>query len=184
MKTRIIHGTAAFALILATTQVAMGADGEITFKGSITSNTCPISVTDLSTSLANNEVSLGNVSVGSFTAAEATAGGGRFSLKVDKTAANCTLADTDTATVTFLPQSGVAGANGQYFGLMPDSGVATGVAVRIMDATNSEVPVSQASSAYSNLNNGMEFTAHYIATSSTVTAGPANSKVSFSVAYN
>ncbi|MBH3429135.1 fimbrial protein [Pseudomonas alkylphenolica] len=184
MKKHALHGATALVLILASTQIAMAADGDITFRGTITANTCPVVVTDLATSLTNNDVALGNITLGAFRASGDTAGGGRFRLSVDRSGAACTITDTQGAKVTFLPQSGVAGNSGQYFGLMPDTGVATGVAVRIMDATNTEVPVSQPSSRYTNLANGMEFTAHYIATSSTVTAGPANSKVSFSVAYD
>jgi major type 1 subunit fimbrin (pilin) len=72
--------------------------------------------------------------------------------------------------------------------LTQQSGVATGVGIQLTDSDNTVLPLFTESKAYplqpGTTVNNLDFSARYIATSATVTAGPANSAASFTVNYN
>ncbi|AXK52559.1 MULTISPECIES: fimbrial protein [Pseudomonas] len=163
---------------------AMAADGEINFTGSITANTCSVSVGDLNGGAGVN-VSLGNAPALSLKKAGDTAGAGSFALSMTapKDDKDCVLTGK-TATVRFLSMNGAAGPNGEWLALegAGGAGVAKNVAVQIRDAKGVDVQLGRASSEYADLTQPMRFTANYIATGE-ATPGTANAKASFSVDY-
>ncbi len=167
---------------------AVAADGEINFTGSITANTCSVSVGDLNGGAGSN-VSLGNVPSLSLKKTGDIAGAGAFALTVSSPLAQeggtdqCVLSGK-TATVRFLSMNGAAGPNGEWLALEGAGGddVAKNVAVQIRDAQGKDVQLGQASSEYADLTQPLRFTANYIATGET-TPGTANAKASFSVDY-
>lgn len=166
----------------------MAADGEINFTGSVTADTCSVSVEDLNGGAGTN-VAMGNVPALSLAKAGDTAGASSFALTLTAPAVgeeetdNCVLTDK-VATVRFLSMNGAAGPNGEWLALAGagGNGVARNVAVQIRDARGVDVQLGKSSSEYANLTQPMRFTANYIATGA-ATAGSANARASFSIDY-
>jgi|GEM_PF-1092006 len=167
---------------------AMAADGEINFIGSVTANTCSVSVGDMNGSAGGN-VSLGNVPALSLKKVGDTAGAASFALTLTAPAVgeggtdHCVLTDK-TATVRFLSMNGAAGPNGEWIGLegAGTAGVAKNIAVQIRDAKGMDVQLGRSSSEYADLTQPMRFTANYIATGE-ATPGTAKAKAAFSIDY-
>ncbi|HBE9078759.1 fimbrial protein [Serratia fonticola] len=155
---------------------AFAADGQVNFTGSIIDAACTVT-----NSVSNPlEVKLGQVSKTAFTQAGDTAAATKFTLKLT----NCPTT-VSTATIKFDGTS-VNGDN-SVLALTDVSGVATGVGIQLSDDANTVLPLFTASKAYalsSTADNNLDFVARYIATSDSVTAGPADSMASFTVNYN
>ncbi|MGH8451857.1 fimbrial protein, partial [Pseudomonas sp.] len=163
MKSFALKGLPLALLLAGASQAAIAADGEINFTGSVTDNTCPVVVADLNGSAGAGDVTLGTVPVTSLATAGQVAGGGAFTLTIDTNAPGCSVAGKK-AVVKFLSLSGSAGANGQWIGLTPETGVATNVAVQIKDAAGKDLQMGLESSPYLDLTQPLRFTANYIST--------------------
>lgn len=172
--------------LLATTaffsaSAAFAADGTINFTGSITETACVVDTTS-----ATLSVPLGKISATAFKAAGTTAPATKFTLLVK----SCPTATTAKVNFDGIPVSG----DNNVLALTTGTGVATGVGVQISDKTGTVVPLRGLSSSYDlklgsttpgqDVVNNLEFTARYIATATTVTAGTANASTNFTIVYN
>lgn len=157
---------------------AFAADGQVNFTGEIIDAACQV-VNSPSNPL---EVNLGKVAKTAFTGAGSKAAATKFTLKLT----DCP-ATVSKAAVKFDGTSVIGDTS--VLALTVESGVATGVGIQLSDDANTVLPLYTASKQY-NLTTGtgavnnLDFVARYIATSDTVTAGPANSMASFTVNYN
>lgn len=175
MKKNVIVVTLAAVSILSSVST-FAADGKVNFKGSIIDSACVVT----NTPEAPLDVTLGSVSKGAFTAAGDTAAATKFTLKLSSCPATVT-----KASVKF--DGTAAGGDNNILALTTETGVATGVGIQIQDSSNAVLPLSTASASYPLVDTGennLDFTARYISTAATVTAGPANAVASFTVAYN
>ncbi|HHR1267922.1 TPA: fimbrial protein [Klebsiella oxytoca] len=154
------------------------ADGKINFTGTVIDSACTVTNSESSPLSVN----LGKVAKNAFSGAGSTAAPTKFTIQLK----DCP--DTvSSATVKFdgTPFDG----DNSVLALTSEDGVATGVGVQISDSSQKVLPLSQASSQYAlttttdNINN-LEFVARYVATSATITAGPANANASFTINYN
>lgn len=180
MKKFSLKPLCAAVILGAGSEAAMAADGEINFTGSVSENTCSVTVQDVNGGTAGT-VGLGTVPVTSLAKANDIAGGGAFLLTIDTTGTKCSVSGKK-AIVRFQSLSGSAGSSGQWIGITPDTGAATNVAVQIKDNLGKDVQLGMSSSDYLDLTQPLRFTTNYIATG-TATAGPANAKASFTVEY-
>lgn len=165
LATSALGGTSAFA-----------ADGQVKFTGEIVDAGCTVT----NTVASPLTVQLGKVAKTAFAAAGDKSSATRFSLELK----NCPATVTG-ATVKFDGAS-VAGDN-SVLALTPGTGAATGVGIQMSDDSNTVLPLATASKSYSLVSTGtnkLDFTARYIATAATVTAGPANSVADFTINYN
>lgn len=183
MKTTLLALPLSLAMgLLATT--ANAADGRINFTGKINSSTCPIDIVNPDNGAVSNLVNLGWVDSKAFTAVGATAGERIFQMRITPGSA-CVLDPTKlNATVTF---NSVYGGGGDHYGLKPLSNSATGVAVAIQDKSNNYIKNGDTSVIYQLSETDptlMDFKAMYIATAASVTAGPADSDVEFTLNIN
>lgn len=171
------------AIILSATAVssAFAADGTINFTGSVTTDACKIVTTP--------DVAMGKVSSSSFTKKGDLSAASAFTIKLTE----CPEAGSTSATVKF---DGTAdGGDNNVLALTGGAGSANGLGLQISDSTGKIVPLATASSTYTLVkkdatkptilgNNDLQFTARYIATADTVTAGVANATAQFTVNYN
>ncbi|QGH63263.1 fimbrial protein [Serratia proteamaculans] len=180
-KTLLATSLAVTAFLSASS--AFAADGIVNFTGSITDTACKVDM-GASSTLA---VPMGKISTTSFSGAGSTAAASKFSLQLK----SCPAATT--ATVKF---DGIA-ANGddKVLALTAGTGIATGVGVQITDKDGNAVPLQGNSGSYDlkagdandplkDVTNNLDFTARYIATAATVTAGTANATANFTINYN
>lgn len=160
---------------------AYATTGTINFAGKITSATCPIQIINPETGLEDNTVPMGEVDVSEFTSVGTQRGGGGFQMRITPDSVCVMDPSKLNATVTF---TSVQGGGGDHYGIKHVSGAATGVAVAIKDFTGALIPSGSTSAIYP-LNETdptlMYFVASYISTQATVTAGPAQADVNFSV---
>jgi type 1 fimbria pilin len=183
MKTSLFALPLGLALGLAATS-AFATTGTINFSGKITSATCPIEIVNPESGATGNLVPLGAVDTGVFKGTGTEGGGRGFQMRITPDSA-CVLDPTKlNATVTF---TSVQGGGGDHYGIKPVAGAATGVAVAIKDNTHALVKNGTRSAIYPLSATDptlMYFTALYIATAATVTAGPADADVNFRVDIN
>ncbi|WP_416769984.1 fimbrial protein [Pseudomonas sp. RHF3.3-3] len=184
MKTPLIALSLGLAASLAGTH-AFANTGTINFEGKITSSTCPIEVVNPEDGSISNQVKMGSVDAGRFTAPGQEYRGKAFALRVgDASACGGTAAE-----VTF---NGTADPSGNYFsvGSDQDPSVAKGVAIVIRDKTGSSVAPGGTSAEYDLNASGptdMLFNAYYRRTApagSSVLPGSASADVLFVVAVN
>lgn len=150
-------------------------DGRVNFVGSITDNTCTV-VNDVSNPLT---VNMGTVSSKAFTGAGSTAAPTKFTISLS--------ACPDTVTSASVKFDGVVDQNNNsILALTPETGVATGVGIQLMDNSNAVIPLYAQSASYplTTGDNNLDFVARYFATAATVTAGPANATSNFTIVYN
>lgn len=157
---------------------AMAADGEVNFNGEIIDAACTVTNSPASPLT----VTLGQVSKSAFTNAGSTAAPTKFTLQLT----DCPVSATKAA-VKF-DGSPVAGSPG-VLALTAETGVAGGVGIQLYDDANTAIPLYNASKQYpltsgTGVVNNLDFIARYIATSTTITAGKANSMASFTIVYN
>lgn len=173
-KNLIAAGIAAVSILSAAS--AFAADGQVNFKGEIIDSACVVANTPASPL----DVTLGQVSKTAFSAAGDTAAATKFTLKLSSCPATVT-----KASVKF--DGTAAGGDNSVLALTKDTGVATGVGIQLMDSSNTVLPLATASASYPLVSTGvnnLDFTARYVSTAATVTAGPANSVANFTVVYN
>jgi len=184
MKTTLLALPLSLVMGLAATS-AFAVDGRINFTGRINSTTCPIDIINPENGGSpSNLVSLGWVDAKDFKGVGDTAGHRSFQMRLTPDSV-CVLDPLKlNATVTF---NSVYGGGGDHYGLKPLGSPATGVAVAIRDVTGAYVKNGTASSVYrldASKPTLMDFSAMYIAIKDTVTPGPADSDVEFTVAIN
>ncbi len=176
--------TLSFGLAISVVATSASAlDGTINFAGKINSATCPIEIIDPVSGQPGNLVELGEVDVSEFAGQYSEAGGRGFQMRITPNT-TCIITGPANATVTFTSVQGGAGA---YYGLKPLPGAARGVAIALRDTSGNLLPGGSASAVYPLSDTDptlMYFSASYIATGATVTAGPANADVSFRVDIN
>lgn len=158
------------------TYTANAADGTINFSGSILDAACTISAGN-----GSQTVALGSVNKSAFSAAGNTSAPTKFSI----TLSACPAATT-SATVTF--DGATNAANSNLLALTPGTDIATGVGVGIYEDNNTTIIPIGTHSAKKTLstsaNTTFNFIAKYVATASTVTAGPAAAVSDFTISYN
>ncbi|WP_278940017.1 fimbrial protein [Pseudomonas helleri] len=183
MKTSLFIFPFGLALSLAATS-AFAFDGTINFSGKISSATCPIEIVNPESGAVSNLVPLGSVDTGDFNGKGSEGGGRGFQMRITP-GSSCVLDPAKlNATVTFRS---VQGGGGDYYGIKPVAGAATGVAVAIKDNTGTLLKSGDASAIYPLSETDptlMYFTAVYIATAGAVTAGPADADAEFRVDVN
>ncbi|CAI0914271.1 fimbrial protein [Serratia liquefaciens] len=147
----------------------------LNITGRILSSACQPEINPLT-------VPLGNISRAALSAKGSTAPAIAFQLRLK----NCP-AEIGQIKVQFdgTPASG----DNSALALTAGSGVATGVAVQLQDAAGAIVPPGQASALMtikggSGSLNSLGFTARYIATADSVTAGSANASATFTIWYS
>lgn len=155
-------------------------DGKIDFTGNIIEAGCTVD----STLTAPQTVKLGDVAKTAFNGAGTTAANTRFILSLSK----CPDALKSKAVV--VKYDGTPDTtNGDYLQLTGygTAGVAKGVAIQLLNASGTALPLATSSEAKNISATGdakLTFFARYIATDATVSAGTANSTVNFTLAYN
>lgn len=170
------------AIVLAATAAvsmsnAFAAAGTVNFTGEILDAACTVDVNS-----ANQTVALGQYNKSEFTATGDVTAAKKFSIVLKDCPSTVNQAHVrfdgtpETTDSTLLAiDSSVAGA-------------ATGVAINMMSADMSQLPLhgdnSYRYTLVSTADNTLDFYAQYKSTTATVTAGPANSVASFSVVYN
>lgn len=156
------------------TGTGYAADGNINFTGEVIGNACTIT----GSSGSNVSVELGQVATSSFSKAGDTAAPTKFSIGLSK----CT--SVDSAQVSF--DGTQDRTNNNLIKLSTATGAATGVGIGIYEADSTTAIPLYTKSAPVTVTGGsanFNFVAKYVATSSTVTAGPANASATFTVIY-
>ncbi|GAB7127030.1 fimbrial protein [Silvimonas sp. JCM 19000] len=175
MKSKLLSLAAVSALFSAG---AFAADGTITFKGNVTSQTCTLGGNGSSSK--DFSVGLDSVMASSLDAAGKSSAGKQFSLKLSA----CTTT-TGNVRTSFEPGPTVDSATGRLN--LDSSSTAKNVQIAIKNADNSVIKIgadgaAQNSALYA-LNGGeatMYYTAEYVATGK-ATAGTANSSVMYTI---
>ena len=168
--------TAALAMSLSST--AFANTGNIEFYGTITSGTCSIEIVDPATGGKLDRVSMGNVASGRFTAVGSESNLRPFAMRVTPDTGCDTSANKGY--VTFKGRFGSTGTGGVLHALK--AGGATNLGLAIKDNSNTLIPNGSESKAYdldATNPTDMLFYAAYRATAIPVTAGAANTVVSF-----
>ncbi|KJV44918.1 hypothetical protein VH86_23405 [Pantoea sp. BL1] len=171
MKTNILALAVIASLFAASAQAA---DGTINFVGSITDDTC-----DISAASKTQNVLLGNIGSDSFTAPGTVSAATGFTVVMS----NCPATHTNLH-VKF--DGTPDGGNPAVLALTNTGTQAKGVGIQLRDADGSVLPLFTDSKpvAINAGNASLNFSAAYISTAATVTAGDANSTVNFTVNYN
>ncbi|MBH3411716.1 MULTISPECIES: fimbrial protein [Pseudomonas] len=153
----------------------------ISFEGRITPESCPIEVVNPGDGSADDNVYMGDIPAGRFTAANVEVRGAAFAIRVpDK--ASCSITE-DNAFVKF---DGDADASGNYFRVNPGADSAQNVSIVIKDVTNKSIKPGETSEDYLLNASGptdLRFDAYYRSTAATVTAGAASANVRYTVDY-
>ncbi|MFK0267442.1 fimbrial protein [Pseudomonas asiatica] len=168
--------TAALAMSLSST--AFANSGDIEFYGTITSGTCSIEIVDPATGGKMDRISMGNVANGRFTAIGSEGNLRPFAMRVTP-GTGCDTS-TNQGYVTFNGAFGSAGTGGELHAL--EAGGATNLGLAIKDKTNTLIANGSESKPYdldATNPTDMLFYAAYRATAIPVTAGAANTVVSF-----
>lgn len=165
-------------------QAAFAFTGTINFQGRIDSATCPIDVIDPVTGAPGGPILIGYTYTDKFPTVGSESVGKTFQLKLTP-GGGCVVAPGSTAaTVTFNSVHGGVGPGNSYYGLKPLAGVAQGIGVAIKDNLGALIPNGSASKEYPisvTDPSTMAFHAVYKSFDATVTAGPAEADVNFTV---
>lgn len=156
---------------------AFAAAGTVNFTGEILDAACTVDVAS-----ANQTVALGQYNKSEFTTAGDVTAAKKFSIVLK----DC----PSTVTQAHVLFDGTPAATDSTLLAIDSSvtGAATGVAINMMSADMSQLPLhgdnSYRYTLSSTADNTLDFYAQYKSTATAVTAGPANSVASFSVIYN
>lgn len=152
--------------------------GTIHFTGSLVNAACAVS-----TESEDMTVNLGQYRTASFSAAGDTSTNIPFTISLT----DCDTSVATTAAVAFSGQVDATNPDLLAVSSSSNSASATGVGIEILDGQSSPVPADGAtfSNAYALIDgdNDLKFSAHYMATSATVTAGEANADATFIMQY-
>lgn len=171
----------AVAVTLGCSSSAFSADGgTITFNGNVTDVTCEASVDGVGS--GDGVVNLPNVNVSQLASQGATAGETPFTIDV----ADCTALGAGTVTAFFQ-----SGSNVDASGYLNNTGSATGVGIKLMTGTGTNLTdievgsATQAQATALNSNGGsLYYSAAYVVTGSAATAGDVASTVKYVLDYN
>lgn len=172
--------TLTFLAVSGISSTAFADDGKIDFTGNIIEAGCTVD----STLTAPQTVKLGDVAKTAFNGAGTSAANTRFTLALT----NCP--DALKSKPVVVKYDGTPDAiNSDYLQLTDSgtAGVAQGVAIQLLNASGTALPLATSSEAKNISATGdakLIFSARYIATDDTVTAGTANGTVNFTLAYN
>lgn len=151
--------------------------GTIHFTGSLVNAACAVA-----TESADQTVALGEYRTGAFSAVGDKTALIPFEIVLNE----CDTSVSTAATVTFTGQTD--GENSGLFAVNSSSNqtTATGVGIQILDTADKEVTPGTATSSFTLADgtNTMHYTARYVSTSATPTAGVANADVTFVVNYS
>lgn len=166
---------------LASTTALAAETGSIRFYGNITAGPCNIEIVDPVGGNPLDRVDMGNVAASRFATIGDEAQSRLFGLKVTP-GAGCVVDPTTPYHVTFTALHGGAGTGGELYGL--ESGGAQNLAMIIKDDAGTAIPNGVPSKDYLLDDTDptvMRFSAAYKSTATGVTAGAANTDVSFSI---
>ncbi|WP_348959114.1 fimbrial protein [Enterobacter cloacae complex sp. Mu1197] len=182
-----MKGKFAAAVLLTTMGMAssvMAQDGTVNFTGKIIEAGCQVD-----SSVTNPQaVKMGEVAKTAFAAAGDTAATTKFSLVLS----GCP-ADLLGKPVSVKYDGTPDAANNEYLQLTNygTAGIADGVAIQLLNADSSALPLGTASKAVTIKGSSaapestkLDFFARYIATKAAVTGGDANASVNFTLTYN
>lgn len=175
MKKQLLVAALALSTLTCFVSGVQANDGTINFTGEVLDAACSVDV-GASSALS---VSLGQVQKTAFSGPGSTADATKFTLKLS----NCP--DTITKATVKFDGTAYSGDN-TVLALTTGTGVATGVGIQLMDATNTVVPLFTDSSAYTLVKddeNDLDFYARYIQKDASVSAGKADATASFTIAY-
>lgn len=174
MKKQLI--SISLAATFALTAAANAADGVINFTGNITTAACTVS-----TGTLTQTVNMGTINTSAFNTTAGTS--------VAPTRFNITLSDCPTTLSTAsIKFDGTPNSTNSSLLALSSGQTATGVGIAIFESDgNTLIPLQTASGSKALTTTGsinMTYIAKYMSTSSTVTAGSANSVANFTIAYN
>lgn len=186
-KTLISTALAAVVAFAVMAPAAHAANGTATFSGSVTEETCTIN----GNGTGNVDVTLPPVAKSALPTANATANTTPFALVL--TGCSTTMGNVHA----FWNANGafVDMANGQLKQLDTSAGAASGVQIQLLNADGSVIDASKSDIAHGANQNSKETTlvggaatlnyaAQYIATGTTVSAGPVLAKVQYDLIYD
>ncbi|MBK5073872.1 type 1 fimbrial protein [Budviciaceae bacterium CWB-B4] len=171
MKKYVLFSTALACTALS--PIVFAEDGKVNFKGTILESACTVE-----SSSQNLDVNLGRVSKTVFTAAGDTSSPMPFSLKLE----NCPTDVLTSGVAVRFEGTTVSGKTD----ILDITGGAAGVGVQIKDKAGQKIVLGSESTTYTPLvagDNTLDFTAYYVSTSTTVTAGAANAVANFTIIY-
>ncbi|MBV7406122.1 fimbrial protein [Enterobacter sp. ENT03] len=172
-----LHKNVACLLLGGAVFSAGAADGTINFTGEILEQACTINVGTNNTLT----VDLGKVAKTAFSAAGVESGTTKFTIKLK----DC----PDTITSAKVRFDGVPDTtDSTLLAITSGTGTATGVAIKLMNADKTTLPLHSVTNYGYALDktkeNLLDFYAAYQSTAAIVTAGKANSVTNFTVSYN
>jgi major type 1 subunit fimbrin (pilin) len=187
MKKLILSAAMIAGLGMFAANAAAAADGTITFNGEITAVTCSIHG---GTAAGGNNfiVTLPTVQTTAFSGGVGTSAGATpYNIYVGESGeTGCT--NGTLVSVHYEPSSPRVDPTTGFLALDPGAGVATGVQLQLLNQDRSTINLATnpESAKYTIAGNTatLPFFAQYVSTSDEVTAGPANSSVMYSVAFN
>ncbi|POA17613.1 type 1 pili subunit FimI [Pseudomonas sp. FW300-N1A1] len=165
-------------------QAALANTGTINFQGRIDSVTCPIDVIDPVTGAPGGPILIGYTYTDKFPTVGSESVGKTFQLRLTPGGGCVVPPGSTAATVSFSSVHGGVGPGNALYGLKPLTGVATGIGVAIKDNEGALIPHGGTSKQYPiSLTDPstMAFHAVYKSHTATVTAGPAEADVNFTV---
>lgn len=175
MKKNIIAAALVASAVMSTSALAY--DGTVNFNGNVTDQVCEV---DMGGNSAYN-VEMGTVGVNAFPVAGSLTTGRDFNIVLK----NCpdSVAQNGGVAISF---DGTPKDNNNAI-LDLTGSTATGVGVQISDRTNTVVNLRQNTAKYpiqaTPAVNNLKFTARYISTTASVTAGTANAVSQFTIDY-
>lgn len=146
---------------------------QVNMSGTIVTSSC-----DVSTSSATQSIYLGAIQAGDFSSKGTTSPSKLFTIELT----GCSESITG-ASVTF---SGTADSKNSKLLALTNTGTqANGVAVQLLDATNTVIPINTTTASYfvSPNSNTLTFSLRYKSTLATVTPGDANAVLYFDMSY-
>lgn len=166
-------------------QSAFATTGTIHFQGRIDSATCSIDIIDPVTGPpGGGPILIGYVNTKEFPAPGSESIGKTFQLKLTPGGGCVVPPGSTAATVTFSSVHGGVGPGNELYGLKPLPGVAQGIGVGIKDNESNLIPHGSTSKSYPisiTDPSTLSFHAVYKSHAATVTAGPAEADVNFTV---
>jgi major type 1 subunit fimbrin (pilin) len=174
---------------LAVTQSAAAADGTITFTGNVSSVTCTVHGGAPGSANGNFTVNLPNVASSAFAGGVGTvAGATPYNIYVGA-AGEAGCVDGTVVSVHYEPTSPRVDTTTGNLALDPVTGAATGVQLQLLNGADKSVinlanAPDSAQTTVANNQATLPFYVQYVSTAASVTAGPADSSVLYSVDYN
>ncbi len=161
---------------------AQASDGTVQFQGSISDGSCTVDIQNSGSSAGN--VVLGEVPKSAFSGVGSTAGGADGLASIDVALSGCPA----TKTAAYIAFDGeYYNGNNEYLKLSNygDKGVATGVAIKILDGNGNHMKLGTKSPAIT-LTSGsanVDFKANYVQVEKDIVEGTANATATMLISY-